>query len=323
MADSRGKRNKTQPSFSKTDVSDAAISAPSETLLSESAIEMTLRQAHEDFISTISHEFRTPLTSIKGFADTLLHYGAQLPEEEKRRFITIIKDQADRLIRLVENLLAVSKLGEKASFIADEARPVLLKPLLERVIQSVQAKAYSKTQLNRQFELVCKPQDMAVWANADQLEQVLLNLIDNASKYSSPETVVRVRASFKPCEAPGSNPSDVLIEVQDFGRGIPVDQLPRIFTKFYRVETPLSQEVEGTGLGLYIAQSLTQAMGGTLTVQSETDKGSTFTLTVPAATVEHQALFQKRRAASTQDVESSTRLQNPDDPDSLVNGVDD
>lgn|GEM_PF-3501530 len=279
-------------------------------LTSEGATELALRQAHEDFISTISHEFRTPLTSIKGFADTLLHYSAQLPEEEKRRFITIIKDQADRLIRLVENLLAVSKLGEKASLMADEARPVMLKPLLERVIQSVQAKAFSKTQLNRQFELICKPQDLAVWANADQLEQVLLNLIDNASKYSPSDTVVRVRASFKPCETPSSDPSSVLIEVQDFGRGIPADQLPRIFTKFYRVEAALSQEVEGTGLGLYIAQSLTQAMGGTLTVQSESGKGSTFTLIVPAATIERQALFQKRRAASTHETESSTRSQN-------------
>jgi two-component system phosphate regulon sensor histidine kinase PhoR len=272
---------------------------------SESATELALRQAHEDFISTISHEFRTPLTSIKGFADTLLHYSAQLPEEEKRRFITIIKDQADRLIRLVENLLSVSTLGEKASLMADEARPVLLKPLLGRVIQSVQAKAYSKTQLSRKFELTCKPSDLAVWANADQLEQVLLNLIDNASKYSPPDTMVRVWASFKPCETPSSDPSSVLIEVQDFGRGIPADQLPRIFTKFYRVEAPLSQEVEGTGLGLYIAQSLTQAMGGTLAVQSESGKGSLFTLIVPAATIEHQALFQKRRAASTHEAESS------------------
>lgn len=252
-----------------------------------------LSQAHEDFISTVSHEFRTPLTSIKGFADTLLNYGAQLPEEEKRRFVTIIKDQADRLIRLVENLLTVSKMGAVDPSLLDY-RPVLLRPMLERVTQSVQAKWLSKGAASRPFQVTCQPRDLAVWADGDQVEQVLLNLVDNAAKYSPPQSAVQVQASFLP-QKDETTSLDVQIRIQDFGRGIPADQLPRIFTKFYRVETPLSQEVEGTGLGLYIAQSLTQAMGGRLSVESEVGKGSTFSVTLPAATPERQAMYQKRR----------------------------
>jgi signal transduction histidine kinase len=254
-----------------------------------------LSQAQEDFISTISHEFRTPLTSIKGFADTLLNYGAQLPEEEKRRFISIIKAQADRLIRLVENLLTVSRMGGQEASPLDY-RPVLLRPLLERVTQSVQAKCRSKGQAMRLFEVDCQPRDLAAWADADLLEQVLLNLVDNAAKYSPPERPVQVQAGFSPdavsLEHDGMH---LQIHIRDFGRGIPADQLPQIFTRFYRVEAPLSQDVEGTGLGLYIAQSLTQAMGGHLSVMSEVATGSVFTVTLPVATPERQAVYQKRR----------------------------
>jgi two-component system phosphate regulon sensor histidine kinase PhoR len=248
----------------------------------------TLTQAHSDFVSTVSHEFRTPLTSIKGFADTLLKYGTQLPEEEKRRFLNIIKEQSDRLIRLVENLLTVSKLG--ASRVEMSYRPVALHRLLDKVIHSVRAKAQAKAANSEHlFDVQVKPSDLEVWADPDRMEQVLINLIDNAVKYSPAGSMVRIRA-----ELLSGDDTQVCIIVQDEGAGIPEELLPKLFTKFYRVESPLKQEVEGTGLGLYITKSLTNAMGGKITVDSAAGQGSTFTVILPAATLERQAAHRRR-----------------------------
>jgi two-component system phosphate regulon sensor histidine kinase PhoR len=255
---------------------------------SEDAI---LTQAHGDFISTISHEFRTPLTSIKGFADTLLQYGNQLPEDEKNRFVTIIKEQADRLIRLVENLLTVSKLASGS--LDSSYRPVPLYKMLERIIHSIQAKVRTKNPADaHRFNLVVHPASLEVWADADRLEQILLNLVDNAVKYSASDSTVSIRGELVP-----EDESRVRISVQDEGIGISEDALPKIFTQFYRVESPLKQEVEGTGLGLYITRSLTNALNGQLTVESTPGKGSTFTVTFPAATPERQAIYNRRLAA--------------------------
>lgn len=252
----------------------------------------TLTQAHSDFVSTVSHEFRTPLTSIKGFADTLLNYGAQLPEEEKRRFITIIKDQADRLIRLVENLLTASKLG--ASRVDLTCRSIPLRKTLERVAQGIRIKVQAKTGADRSIEVRVTPEDLEVWADADRLEQVLINLIDNAVKYSPQTSTVHVSAERLP-DPDGDADEDhrtnasVRIVVQDEGVGIPEALLPKIFTKFYRVESPLKQDVEGTGLGLYIAKSLVTAMNGRIFAESLPGEGSTFTVILPASVSDRQS----------------------------------
>jgi signal transduction histidine kinase len=253
--------------------------------------ETALTQAHGDFISTISHEFRTPLTSIKGFADTLLQYGSQLPEDEKRRFITIMKEQADRLIRLVENLLTVSKLG--ANRLDSSYRPVPLQKLIEKVVQSIQAKIRTKNPTNvHRFAVMVHPASLEVWADADRLEQILLNLVDNAVKYSATDSAVTIRAELLP-----EDENQVRISVQDEGIGIATETLPKIFTQFYRVESPLKQEVEGTGLGLYITRSLTNALGGQLTVESTPGVGSTFSVVFPVATPERQAVYNRRLAS--------------------------
>lgn len=262
------------------------------TLIDAFSEDTTLTQAHSDFVSTVSHEFRTPLTSIKGFADTLLRYGTQLPEEEKRRFISIIKDQADRLIRLVENLLAASRLS--AGRVELSYRPIPLKKLLEKTMESVRAKITAQsTAPPRMFHLSVHPESIELWADADKLEQVFINLLDNAAKYSPPDTSVTVRAEFLP-----EDDTQVRVMVQDEGPGIPAELLPKIFTQFYRVESPLKQQVEGTGLGLYITQSLTTAMGGRILAESTPGQGSTFTVIFPAATPERQAIYQRRLYAS-------------------------
>jgi signal transduction histidine kinase len=240
------------------------------------AEDMTLTQAHSDFVSTVSHEFRTPLTSIKGFADTMLRYGAQLPADQQKRFISIIKDQADRLSRLVENLLTVSKVG--ATRLEMTPRPVRINRMIEKVIQTIKGKADCK----RQFVLDFANPLPEVWADPDKLEQVLTNLIDNAVKYSYDESTVTITA--KP-----HTPDVMHIGVTDQGVGIPAEHLPKIFTKFSRIDNPLTRLVEGTGLGLYITKSLTLAMHGDLLVSSEVSKGSTFTLCIPIATAEKLA----------------------------------
>jgi signal transduction histidine kinase len=240
------------------------------------AEDMTLTQAHSDFVSTVSHEFRTPLTSIKGFADTMLRYGGQLPPDQQKRFISIIKDQADRLSRLVENLLTVSKAG--ASRLEMTPRPIMLNRLVEKVIQNIKGKAECK----RQFSLNYANPMPEVWADPDKLEQVLTNLIDNAVKYSYDESTVTVSAKV-------NGPDKLDICIADQGVGIPAEHLPKIFTKFSRIDNPLTRLVEGTGLGLYITKSLTLAMQGDIHVSSEVGKGTTFTLTMPVATAEKLA----------------------------------
>lgn len=262
--------------------------------------DVTLTQAHSDFVSTVSHEFRTPLTSIKGFADTLLRYGAQLPADQQKRFITIIKDQADRLTRLVENLLTVSKLG--ASRMEMSYRSVSVQRTVEKVIQNVSAKAgHDKQSISKHYSdrpyKVEIPQNLAeIWVDPDKFEQIMINLVDNAVKYSYPGTEVKVTANLLP-----SDSDQVQIKVVDKGVGIPAEHLPRIFTKFSRIDNPLTREVEGTGLGLYITQSLTKAMGGDISVDSIANEGTTFTLSFPIATAERQAAHRRKMDASDSD----------------------
>ena len=246
----------------------------------------SLTKAHSDFVSTVSHEFRTPPTSIKGFADTILSYGSNLQPEQQRRFVGIIRDQANRLIRLVENMLTVSKLG--AERVQMTYRPIMLEKLIDKIVESIKAKHNP----NRNFVLQVASSLPPVWADADSLEQVLLNLIDNAVKYSKDGADVRVSAKLHP-----EKENRIVITIQDSGIGIPEEHLNKLFTKFYRIESVLTQEVEGTGLGLYITKSLTTAMGGDIAVASEAGKGTTFTLTFPEATPQLQADYQQKQLA--------------------------
>lgn len=243
-----------------------------------------------DFVSTVSHEFRTPLTSIKGFADTMLSYGENLKPDQQKRFITIIKNQADRMIRLTENLLTVSKLDEpngRLSF-----RPIEIKPLLEHLVETLMMK--HKEQFPVPVSVNVMQNAPPVWADSDSLEQVLLNLIDNAIKYSAKcqSPSVNIKVTLAP-----DDDSRIRIAITDNGIGMTQTQLDNLFHKFYRAESPLTQQIEGTGLGLYITRSLINAMDGNIDVTSVEGEGSTFMVTLPVATAECQALYQKRRVA--------------------------
>jgi two-component system, OmpR family, phosphate regulon sensor histidine kinase PhoR len=236
----------------------------------------SVQQAQTEFVSTVSHELRTPLTSIKGFADTIIRAGDRLDASQQRRYIGIIKDQADRLTRLVEDLLAVSRLESRKMQLT--IRALQLDDAVYRVCQNLADKS-----ARHQISIKIPPGLPPVWADADRLEQILTNLIDNAIKYSPTGTTVTVTA-----RALSQKPEVVEFSVNDQGAGISEDYLPQIFNKFSRHDNPLTRQTEGTGLGLYITKSLILALDGNVTVTSSPGS-TTFTVQIPAATPEQQA----------------------------------
>ncbi len=240
----------------------------------------SVQQAQIDFVSTVSHELRTPLTSIKGFADTILRAGERLDVSQQRRYVGIIKEQADRLTRLVEDLLAVSRLESKRLQLT--IRSISFAETLERVLMNLSEKSS-----HHKIVQDIPPGLPAVWADADRLEQILTNLVDNAVKYSLQNTTVTVRAKAVQST---DKPDEELIEfsVTDEGVGIGKEHLPKIFSKFSRLDNPLVRQTEGTGLGLYITRSLVLALGGEIKVASEPGQ-TTFTVRLPASTYEKQA----------------------------------
>jgi len=240
----------------------------------------SLQQAQTEFVSTVSHELRTPLTSIKGFADTILRAGDRLDVAQQRRYVGIIKDQADRLTRLVEDILAVSRLESKKLQLT--IRAIDPREAIERVQQNLTDKAKNhKVIVNVANSLT------PVWADADRLEQILTNLIDNAIKYSPAGTTVTITA--RGIEKATANDAEMVeFAISDEGVGIPEEHLPQVFSKFGRLDNPLVRQTEGTGLGLYITRSLCLALGGQIAVCS-VPGNTTFTVKLPAATLELQA----------------------------------
>ncbi|EKE03766.1 MAG: two-component sensor histidine kinase [uncultured bacterium] len=236
-----------------------------------------LNQAHIDFVSTVSHELRTPLTSIKGFADTLLTAGDKLDAEKQRRFISIIKSQIDRLTRLVENLLTVSRLESKKDKSIYKA--VNFKEFLDRILQNLSPKAG-----NHNIKVEIMPNLPPIWVDTDKFEQIITNLVDNAIKYSNKGTSITIKAGFAP-----DNTDFIEIKVMDQGVGIPKEFLSNIFTKFSRIDNPLTRQTEGTGLGLYITKSLVENMGGKISVNSNGKQGSVFTVMLSVANPEKHA----------------------------------
>ncbi len=226
-----------------------------------------LDRAQSEFISTVSHELRTPITSIKGFASTLLSAKQKIDEEKRNKYLRIIREQADRLSRLVEDLLAVSRLESRKLQLT--IHPVLLKPIIENVCEVVG----SKHKYSHDVSIVCPADLPEVWVDNDRLEQILTNLIDNAFKYAPEVKKVDIEVS----KAKHNDKDMVLVAISDYGIGIRAEDQKKIFTKFSRLDSPLTRVTEGTGLGLYISYSLTKLLGGELSVTSSAGK-TTFSL---------------------------------------------
>ncbi len=228
-----------------------------------------LEQAHLDFISTVSHELRTPLTSIRGFADTLINSFDKLSPEQRERFLHIIKDQSNRLINLVENLLMVSKINSENEIFVYKS--VSVKPFVTACIQLVKAQYKNKT-----FKTFFENNLPDILIDTDKFQQILLNLIDNAAKYSYENSEIIVKSSQN------TQNNTVSIKIINNGEGINQENLTKIFEKFSRVDSPLTRKVQGSGLGLYITRNLTEKMNGNILVSSKGDE-ITFEVTFPIA----------------------------------------
>jgi len=229
-----------------------------------------LEDIRRDFVANVSHELKTPVTSIKGFVETLLD-GALKDAVDSERFLRIIAKQADRLHAIIEDLLALSKI-EQAEETAEVAlEPAPLAGVLESAIAACQAAARER---NIEVTLDCAT-GLTAKVNPLLLEQALVNLLDNAIKYSEPGRPVRVTAA-------AAN-GEVAISVADCGPGIAEEHQSRIFERFYRVDRARSRKLGGTGLGLAIVKHIVQAHRGSVTVDSTLGVGSTFTIHLQAA----------------------------------------
>jgi two-component system phosphate regulon sensor histidine kinase PhoR len=235
-----------------------------------------LERVRRDFVANVSHEFRTPLTAIQGFTETLLA-GAMDDPQNRLRFLGIILEHARRLARLTEDLLKLSQMD--ADRLELEVRRVSVTALVESCYETARHRAAEK-ELTVSLDLPRSVPDVS--GDARRLQEVLQNLLDNAIQYTLPagKIVLSVR----------QRGDEVVFTVSDTGIGIPLADQPRIFERFYRVDAARSREAGGTGLGLAIAKHLIEVHGGRLWVESELGVGSKFHFSVP--------VFDAERAAS-------------------------
>jgi signal transduction histidine kinase len=237
-----------------------------------------------DFVATISHELRTPITPIKGYAQLLLARGDAMTPERRRAAYELIADRADHLGRLVEDLLMASRAsGTLGSKLATTPQEHDLRTVVHAAVESFPGLAGRL--------VVEQPESpVPVWCDSVRTVQILSNLLSNAQKYSPEGTPVTLRVL--PTEFGDTH---VLVQVVDQGCGLSEADRERVFERFYRVEDSMTMRTSGSGLGLYIARELAIAMGGALVVDSTPGQGSTFTVRLPrteaAATATTQPAF--------------------------------
>ena len=239
-----------------------------------------LERIRRDFVANVSHEFKTPLTAIQGFAETLLA-GAIDDPQNRIRFLEIILEHSRRLARLTDDLLKLSKMD--ADKLELEIRRLGVSVFVESCIETTQRPAAEKD-LRISVKLPERLPDIA--ADRRRLAEVLQNLLDNAMQYTPAGGQIMVSAS--------ANGAEMTFTVSDTGIGIPQADQPRIFERFYRVDVARSREVGGTGLGLSIAKHLVEAHGGRIWVHSEVGQGSQFYFTVPLFEPERATLGPER-----------------------------
>ena len=226
-----------------------------------------LERTRQEFVANVSHELRTPLSLIKGFVETLLE-GAKNDPEKATRFLQTIEKHADRLTFLIEDLLTISRL--ESGQIVMNLHPVDLREETQRVLDDLRSRADEKgIRIDNTV-----PAGLTAQADADRLQQVLFNLVENAIKYGRNEGCVTIG---------GNEAAEGKVElwVRDDGPGIPVESRERVFERFYRVDRARSRETGGTGLGLSIVKHIVQAHGGEVWLKSDLGAGTTFHFTLP------------------------------------------
>ena len=227
-----------------------------------------LENIRRDFVSNVSHELKTPITSIKGFVETLRD-GALEDRAQAERFLGIIARHAERLHAIIEDLLALSRLEQGS----DSYEIPRSETSLSEVIQAAILDCAARAEAQHVTVIPTCETGLRAAVNAPLLEQALVNLLDNAITYSNPESSVWVNIR--------QEDNRLVIDVRDHGVGIPYDHLDRIFERFYRVDKARSRERGGTGLGLAIVKHIAQVHGGQVSVMSTVGQGSTFTLHIP------------------------------------------
>jgi len=228
-----------------------------------------LERARRDFAANVSHEFKTPLTAIQGFAETLLS-GALEDAEHSRKFVEIIRENAVRLSRLTDDLLKLAQI--EAGKLELQRQPIAVSSVIQPCLEVTRLKADQK---NLTLETDCRADLPLVNGDSLCLQRVLQNLLDNAVRYSPTGGRIIVSAFVKG--------SEIVISVSDNGVGIPKAEQERIFERFYRADAARARADGGTGLGLSIAKHLVEAHGGRIQVQSEVGIGSTFSVFLPCA----------------------------------------
>lgn len=228
-----------------------------------------LESLRRELVANVSHELKTPLAAIKGYAETL-RLGAINDQEHNLHFIRRIEEQADRLHKMILDILQIARVeaGQETFEFCDLSVADLLQQCSDQFAPAASAKQVD-------LSIQPPPQSLAIHADEEGAQTILSNLVDNAIKYTSPGGRISVRAN--------EHDSVVVLEVADTGVGIPEQHLERIFERFYRVDKARSSELGSTGLGLSIVKHLAQAFGGHVTVESQPGRGSTFRVALPRA----------------------------------------
>ena len=225
-----------------------------------------LENMRSDFVANVSHELKTPLTSISGFVETL-RLNENIDNSTRNRFLEIIESESDRLKRLIDDILLLSSIENTESRVLEKIN------LYETFNAVKDMLSYIAESKDIDFKYEFLETSLYVNSNRDYIKQIFLNLIENAIKYTPSNGKVRVIVA--------SNEKDIIIEVKDNGIGIPKEDINRIFERFYRVDKARSRDVGGTGLGLAITKHIVKSLNGKIEVKSELNKGSEFIVTIP------------------------------------------
>lgn len=229
-----------------------------------------------EFVSVASHELRTPLAAIKNAIQLILQGKTGEINENQAKFLSLADRNINRLINIINDLLNLSRIESGRISLKPESLPI--KPLFENVVGSLRPQAETKS---IQIEIDLPENPPSIYADKEKVEQILINLIGNAIKFTPDGGKIRLRAEILSEEKNPEHPKKVAISVEDNGVGIPSDHLEKIFEKFHQVDGSLHRSIGGTGLGLAIAKGLVEAHQGKIWVKSEVGKGSTFTFTLP------------------------------------------
>ncbi len=224
-----------------------------------------LERIRRDFVANVSHELKTPVTSIKGYLETLINGAAEIPED-RERFLDTLYRQSERLNSIIDDLLSLSKIEQDVE--KEEIHTEIT--ILEKVIDSVILNSKIKTESKKIILERTGNEKIEIKVNSSLFEQAIMNLIDNAIKYSEENSRIIIHTVNKD--------NKIQISVQDFGCGIPQEHLSRLFERFYRVDKARSRKLGGTGLGLSIVKHIIEAHKGSVTVESTVGKGSIFTI---------------------------------------------